>query len=61
MASVSLTAQQVQWLQSLVSAKVQAEAATHPAYSGEISNADTFLANDLSVAEAILAAIQAAA
>lgn len=59
MATVTLTLPQLSWLQSLVSTNVQGKVTSDPAYSGEISNADTFQENDLVVAKAVLAAIQA--
>jgi hypothetical protein len=53
-APVTFTLQEFAYVQNLLRAAVDAEVKVNPAYSGELSNADTFQAAELSVAESAL-------
>ncbi len=59
--TVTFNSQQFAWIQSLVCQKVQNESTASPYCSGNRSNNPTFLQNDLTVAQQVLAVLQGTA
>jgi len=57
--TVSLTPAQFNWLQNVVTVKVQEECTSNPNYSGNLSDAPTFLQGNLVLAQGVSAALKA--
>jgi hypothetical protein len=58
MATVTFTAQQFNYVMSILNDRVQAEGTANPANSGDLANTPTFKQGDVTVAQAALAAMQ---